>query len=332
MKTDPGSGGRQSDAGGSSLSILDRVLRMSIRQRWVMVAASAGLAALGVYNATRLPIDAVPDITNVQVQINTAVEGLAPIDVEKLISFPIETAMAGLPRLQETRSLSRYGLSQVTVIFEDGTDVYFARQLVNERLQEAKGNLPEGLAEPEMGPIATGLGEIFMWTVEAVPGALKTDGTRYTTTDLREIQDWIVKPQLRTVPGVTEVNTIGGFEKQYHVTPEPVRLLAYGLTLHDVLIALRANNAMAGAGWIDHQGEQYLVHTTGRLTSPEDISGVVVATRNGVPIHVHDVARVGLGKELRAGAATENGEDVVLGTAFMLIGENSRTVADRVSR
>ena len=311
---------------------IDQVLRLSIRQRWLVVAASVVLSVLGIYNYTRLPIDAVPDITNVQVQINTTVEGLTPIDVEKLISVPIETAMAGLPRLEETRSLSRYGLSQVTVIFQDGTDIYFARQLVNQRLQEAKGNLPEGLADPEMGPIATGLGEIFMWTVETTPGAATPEGNAYTATDLRDIQDWIVKPQLRTVPGVTEVNTIGGYERQYHVTPEPVRLLAYGLSLNDVHAAIQANNEMAGAGWIDHQGEQYLVNTTGRLTSPDDISQVVVATRNGIPIHVHDVATVGLGKELRTGAATEKGEEVVLGTAFMLIGENSRTVAERVAK
>ncbi|HYM80619.1 MAG TPA: CusA/CzcA family heavy metal efflux RND transporter [Candidatus Limnocylindria bacterium] len=315
----------------SATGPLERVLLFGIRQRWLVVAATIAMAALGIFNFARLPIDAVPDITNVQVQINTVVEGLAPVDVEQRVTFPIETAMAGIPGLESTRSLSRYGLSQVTVIFKDGTDIYFARQLVNERLQEARGNLPAGLAESAMGPIATGLGEIFMWTVEARPGAQKPDGAPYTAMDLREIQDWVVKPQLRTVPGVTEINTIGGYEKQYHVTPDPVRLIAYGLTFHDVWLALDQNNSSAGGGFIAHKGEQYLVHTTGRLQSQSDIGQVVIATRSGVPIRVRDVAAVGLGGALRAGAATENGEEVVLGTAFMLIGENSRTVSKRVA-
>jgi cobalt-zinc-cadmium resistance protein CzcA len=310
---------------------LERTLAFSIRQRWLIVIATAVIAVLGIFNFTRLPIDAVPDITNVQVQINTAVEGLAPIDVEQRITFPIETAMAGLPRLESTRSLSRYGLSQVTVVFHDGTDIYFARQLVNERLQEARTHLPAGVTAPVLGPIATGLGEIFMWTIETRPGALKPDGSAWTAMDLREIQDWVVKPQLRTVAGVTEVNTIGGYEKQYHVTPDPVRLIAYGLTFHDVLLALEQNNSSAGGGYIAHKGEQYLVHATGRLEGTADIGKVVVASRSGVPIRLRDVATIGLGSELRTGAATENGQEVVLGTAFMLIGENSRTVARRVA-
>jgi cobalt-zinc-cadmium resistance protein CzcA len=218
------------------------------------------------------------------------------------------------------------------VIFEDGTDIYFARQLVNERLQEARGSLPEGLADPAMGPIATGLGEIFMWTVEAKPGALKPNGAPWTAMDLREIQDWVVKPQLRTVEGVTEVNTIGGYRKQYHVMPDPTRLVAYGLTFADIQLALESNNSTAGGGFIAHKGEQYLVHTTGRLESAADIGQVVVATRSRVPIRVRDIATIALGSEPRSGAATENGEEVVLGTAFMLIGENSRTVAERVAR
>ena len=307
------------------------MLSFSIRHRWLVVAATTALAALGIYNFVRLPIDAVPDITNVQVQINTAVEGLSPIDVEQRVTFPIETAMAGLPQLESTRSLSRYGLSQVTVVFRDGTDIYFARQLVNERLQEARASLPSGFGDPAMGPIATGLGEIFMWTIEAHPGARKPDGALYTAMDLREIQDWLVKPQMRTVPGVTEINTIGGYEKQYHVMPDPIRLIAFGLTFHDVLLALENNNSSGGGGFIAHKGEQYLVHTTGRLQSQAEIGQVVVATRGGTPIRVVDVATVGLGSELRSGAATENGEEVVLGTAFMLIGENSRTVAKRLA-
>lgn len=317
---------------GPENSWLGRVLRFSLRQRWLVVLATGAMASLGVYNLNRLPIDAVPDITNVQVQINTAVEALSPVEVEKQVTFPIESAMAGLPGIQEIRSLSRYGLSQVTVVFHDGTNIYFARQLVSERLQQARESLGPGLGDPEMGPISTGLGEIFMWTVEAKPGGLRPDGQPYTATDLREIQDWIVKPQLRTVPGVTEVNTIGGYGKQYHVTPDPSRLQAYGLTLHDVLLAIEANNRVAGGGYVEHGGEQYLVRTSGRVQNMDEIGQIVVATRQSVPIHVADVAAVALGKELRTGAATERGEEVVLGTAFMLIGENSRVVAQRVER
>ncbi len=310
--------------------MLERVLRFAILQRSLVVLGAVGIAVLGLFQFTRLPIDAVPDITTVQVQVNTVVEGMSPVEVERRITFPIETAMAGLPGLSESRSLSRYGLSQVTIVFRDGTSIYFARQLVNERLQEARAGLPEG-ADPQMGPIATGLGEIFMWTVEAEPSALRPDGTSYTATDLREIQDWIIKPQLRTVPGVTEVNTIGGYRKQYHVTPDPSRLIAYGLTLRDVELAITNNNSSAGGGYIDHKGEQYLVTASGRIASPADIRRIVVATRDGVPIHVHEVAHVGEGRELRTGAATENGQEVVLGTAFMLIGENSRTVSQRLA-
>ena len=312
-------------------SMLEQILRFSIRQRALVVLGATGIAVLGLFNFTRLPIDAVPDITTVQVQINTLVEGLSPVEVERRITFPVETAMAGIPDLLETRSLSRYGLSQITVVFRDGTNIFFARQLVNERLQEARAGLPGG-ADPQMGPIATGLGEIFMWTVEADSMVRRPEDPPITPTDLREIQDWIIKPQLRTVPGVTEVNTIGGYRKQYHVTPDPARLIAYGLTLHDLQFALEQNNSTAGGGYIGHKGEQYLVSITGRIQTPEEISQVVVATRNGVPIHVHEVAAVGRGLELRTGAATENGREVVLGTAFMLIGENSRTVSQRVAR
>jgi cobalt-zinc-cadmium resistance protein CzcA len=311
-------------------TILDRVLRFSLVHRWAIVAMTTGVALFGLFNFNRLPIDAVPDITNVQVQINTVVEGLPPLEIERRVTFAIETAMAGLPGLVETRSLSRYGLSQVTVIFRDGTDIYFARQLVNERLQEARENLPRGIAEPRMGPIATGLGDIFLWEVEAAAGALKPDGSAYTATDLREIQDWIIKPQLRTVPGVTEVNTIGGFRKQYDVQPDPALLRAYGLTFDDVLLAIGHNNQAVGAGFLQRKGEQYLVHTDGRLTSTADLAQVVVATRGSVPIRVADVATVGLGRELRTGAATSHGRETVIGTAIMLFGENSRTVSKRV--
>ena len=309
--------------------MLERILRFAIHQRWLVLLATLGMAALGVYNYQRLPIDAVPDITNVQVQINTEAPGYSPLEAEQRITFPIETAMAGLPQLQQTRSLSRYGLSQVTVIFQDGTDIYFARQLINERVQEVRQKLPPGV-EPSMGPIATGLGEIFMWTVEPKDGAKKPDGSEYTATDLRTIQDWIVRPQLRNIPGVTEINTIGGYAKQFHVTPDPAKLIGYGLSFHDVLAALARNNANVGAGYIEKSGEQYLVRAPGQVATLDEIRDIVIRTARDVPIRVKDVAEVLLGKELRTGAATENGKEVVLGTVFMLMGENSRTVSQRV--
>ncbi|GIL19631.1 MAG: cation transporter [Candidatus Jettenia caeni] len=289
------------------------------------------VAILGIYNYQKLPIDAVPDITNVQVQINTETSGYSPLEVEQRITFPLETAMSGIPHLVETRSISRYGLSQVTIIFEDGTDIYFARQLINIRIQEVKGNLPPG-ADPIMGPIATGLGEIFMWTVEPKANTLKLpQDTPYTLTHLRTIQDWIIRPQLLTTPGVTEVNTIGGYEKQYHVTPYPEKLIAYGLSFHDIVQALARNNANVGAGYIEHHGEQYLIRSPGQVTHREDIRQITVGSHKGIPLYIKDVAEVAIGKELRTGAATENGEEVVLGTAFMLMGDNSRTVSQKVA-
>jgi cobalt-zinc-cadmium resistance protein CzcA len=310
--------------------LLERLLHFSIRRRWVILVLTAGMALVGIYNYRRLPIDAVPDITNVQVQINTAAPGYTPFEVEQRITVPIESAMAGIPRLDHTRSLSRYGLSQVTVVFDDGTDIYFARQLINERLQEAKGRLPEEL-EPSMGPIATGLGEIFLWTVEPEPGATKEDGTPYTDADLRTIQDWIIRPQLRNLEGVADVNSIGGYVKQYHVTPMPDRLVAYGLTFDDILVALQRNNANVGAGYVERGGEQYLVRVPGQIRTLDEVRQIVVATRGGAAIRIADVASVGEGRELRTGAATNNGREVVLGTVFMLMGENSRTVARRVA-
>ena len=310
--------------------MLERILQFAIHQRWLILVAVAGMAALGIYNYQRLPIDAVPDITNVQVQINTEAPGYSPLEAEQRITFPIETAMAGLPNLEQTRSLSRYGLSQVTVIFKDGTDIYFARQLVNERIQEVRDQLPPGV-EAAAGPIASGLGEIYMWTVEPKEGARKPDGGEYTPTDLRTIQDWIVRPQLRNIPGVTEINTIGGYVKQFHVTPDPARLIGYGLSFHDVLEALAKNNANVGAGYIEKSGEQYLVRAPGQVSTMEEIRDIVIRTEHGVPVRIKDVAEVLLGKELRTGAATENGKEVVLGTVFMLLGENSRTVSQRVA-
>jgi cobalt-zinc-cadmium resistance protein CzcA len=311
--------------------MLDRIIRAAIAHRWLTLLLTVALAALGAWNFTRLPIDATPDITNVQVQINTRAPGYSALEAEQRVTFPIETALAGLPRLDSTRSLSRYGLSQVTVVFEDGTDVYFARQQVAERLLQVRNQLSEGL-EPEMGPVATGLGEIFVYSVEAKPDARKPDGGAWTATDLRTLQDWVVRPQLRTVRGVTDVNTIGGYERQIHVTPDPAKLIAYGFSLRDLVEAIARNNQNLGAGYIERNGEQYLVRVPGQIADLNGLENIVLDRRDGVPIRVRDVAQVGEGKELRTGAATENGREVVLGTAFMLIGENSRAVSQRTAQ
>ena len=310
--------------------ILEKLIHFSIRQRWLIMIIVFALSAIGVYNFGKLPIDAVPDITNVQVQINTEAPGFSPLESEQRITYPVETAIAGLPGLDYTRSLSRYGLSQVTVVFKDGTDIYFARQLIAERLQEVKGQIPAGL-EPTMGPIATGLGEIFMFTIEPKEGAKKPDGSEWTPTDLRELQDWVVKPQLRNLKGVTEVNTIGGFEKQFHVTPYPEKLLAYGLSMSDVMTSLVRNNGNVGAGYIEKNGEQYLIRVPGQVKTLDDLSRIIVAQRDELTIRMRDVADVLMGEELRTGAATQNGKEVVLGTVFMLLGENSRDVSQRVA-
>ena len=311
--------------------MIERILRVSIQQRGLVLMVVLAMAMLGVYSYQRLSIDAVPDITNVQVQINTRATGYSPIEAEQRVTFPIEIIMAGLPNLQYTRSLSRYGLSQVTVIFKDGTDIYLARQLVSQRIQEARDRLPVGV-EPSMGPISTGLGEIFMWTVDAKQGARKPDGTEYTPTDLREVQDWIIRPHLRTVPGVTEVNSVGGFVKQFHVAPYPEKLISFGLTLQDVITALGRNNLNVGAGYIEKSGEQYLVRLPGQVANLDEIGNITLGSRAGIPIRIKDVADILIGKELRTGAATQNGKEVVLGTVHMLIGENSRTVSHAVEK
>ncbi|MDN5483050.1 MAG: CusA/CzcA family heavy metal efflux RND transporter, partial [Pseudomonas sp.] len=311
--------------------MFERLIQFAIEQRIIVLLAVLLMAGVGIASYQKLPIDAVPDITNVQVQINSAAAGFSPLETEQRITFPIETAMAGLPGLQQTRSLSRSGLSQVTVIFKDGTDLFFARQLVNERLQVAREQLPDGI-ETAMGPISTGLGEIFLWTVEAEDGVRKEDGTPYTPTDLRVIQDWIIKPQLRNVPGVAEINTIGGFAKEYQIAPDPKRLAAYNLTLNDLVTALERNNANVGAGYIERSGEQLLIRAPGQVASIDDIANIVITTSDGTPIRVRNVARVDIGRELRTGAATENGREVVLGTVFMLIGENSRSVSQAVAK
>jgi cobalt-zinc-cadmium resistance protein CzcA len=308
--------------------MIERILNFSIAHRWLVLVVTLGAGVFGAYNYQRLPTDAVPDITNVQVQVNSEAPGFSPLEAEQRITFPLESALAGLPRLEETRSISRYGLSQITVVFEDGTDIYFARQLVNERVQEAAAVLPPGIV-PSLGPIATGLGEIFLWTVEHDP---PIDGDAVEQgMNLRTIQDWIVRPQLRTVPGVADVNSIGGYTRQFHVTPDPSKLVAYGLAFRDVLAALAANNGNVGAGYIERSGEQYLVRAPGQVTSLDDLRQLVVGTRQGAPVYLTDLGDVVLGKELRTGAATEDGREVVLGTAFMLMGENSRVVSQRVA-
>ena len=313
------------------VSFLERVIRLAILHRWLVLILSAALALLGIWNYTRLTIDAVPDITNVQVQINTEVSGYSPLESEQRVTYPIETALAGLARLEYTRSISRYGLSQVTAVFEDGTDVYFARQQVTERLQQVKSQLPPG-TEPSLGPVATGLGEIFMYTVDAEPGSKNADGKPWSATDMRTIQDWVVRPQLRNLKGVTEVNTVGGYVRQIHVTPDPARLVAYRLSFRDVMEALTRSNDNAGAGYIERNGEQYLIRIPGQVAAQDDLRDVIVANRDGVPIRLRDVAQIGEGSELRTGAATENGREIVLGTVFMLVGENSREVAQRSAK
>ena len=318
----------------SAKGFFEKLIAFAIDQRWLVMLISLAVAILGVISYQHLPIDAVPDITNVQVQINTGAPGYSPLETEQRITYPVETAMAGLPDLEETRSISRYGLSQVTVVFKEGTDIYFARQLVAERIAQVKEKLPAGISS-EMGPTATGLGEIFMWIVSAKSGALKADGTPYTAMDLREVQDWIIKPQLRNVPGVTEINTVGGYSKQFQVSPNLDALVNYGLTLTDILDALEKNTNNQGAGYIEKLGEQYLIRVPGQIAldsknqdlALQALSNVVLDTRNGTPIRVQDVATVSIGSDLRTGAATQNGEEVVLGTVFMLMGENSREVS-----
>ena len=336
--------------------MLESLIHFSIKNRWLIVVLTAVVAAVGLFQLQRLPIDAVPDITNNQVQVNAVAPSLSPFEVEQQVTFPMENAFAGIPGLEYTRSLSRNGFAQVTAVFEDGVDIYFARQQVGERLREAGGSLPPGV-ETIMGPIATGLGEVYMYTVEyehprgkGAPvrdgesgwqsdGAYLTpEGTRLTTdvelaAYLREVQDWIIRPQLKSVKDVAGVDAIGGYVKQYHVQPDPMKLVSYGLTFADVVEALEKNNVSTGAGYVEHKGESYLVRATGRIEAIDEIETIVIGTRNGVPISVRDVVGpdgVGVGRELRTGSASENGEDVVVGTAVMLIGANSRTVAAAV--
>ncbi len=307
--------------------MLDKILRFAIHRSGLVIIMVLALAGLGAWNFTKLPIDAVPDITNVQVMINTEAPGYTPLEVEQRISYPLETSLAGLPGLDNTRSISRYGLSQVVAVFTDDTDIYFARQLINERLSAARSELPTGL-EPELGPIATGLGEIFMFTVDAEPGATNSEGEPITPMELRAVHDWIIRPQLMRVPGVVEVNPIGGYEREILVAFDPESLLQFGLTQADVVEAINANNTNQGAGFIERNGAQWLMRIPGQAEAIEDLSEIPLSTQNGSSVRVKDVAQVSEGHGLRTGAATQNGREVVMSTVFMLIGENSRSVAN----
>ncbi|MBJ2137924.1 CusA/CzcA family heavy metal efflux RND transporter [Paraglaciecola chathamensis] len=311
--------------------MIESILRLSIERRGIMLMLIFLVLGMGIFSYQKLPIDAVPDITNVQVQINTQAPGYSPLETEQRITFVVEKALAGLPDLSYTRSLSRYGLSQVTAVFDEGTDLYFARNLINTRLGAIKSQLPEGL-EPEMGPIATGLGEIYMYTLRAKQNARQKNGEPYDAMALREIHDWIVKPQLALVKGITEVNAIGGFVKQYHVNPEPQKMLNFDIGLSDIHRALERNNTNQGAGFVERNGRQILVRSQGQLQTLSDIENVVIKRINTVPVAVKDIGSVAIGKELRTGAATQEGEETVLGTAMMLVGENSRAVAQSVAK
>ena len=331
--------------------MLERVLQFAIERRVLVVFLTLVVVGLGASSLQHLPIDAVPDITNKQVQINTEYAAFSPAEIEQQVTFPIETALAGIPGLESTRSLSRNGFSQVTAIFKDEVDIYFARQQVNERLGEARESLPPG-AEPIMGATSTGLGEVYMWTVSYAPPeqATITDGSpgfqrdgSYLTPEgqrlssalernayLRTVQDWIIRPQLKGLEGIAGVDAIGGYVKQYHVQPDPMKLVAYGLTFQDILEALERNNVSTGAGYIEHKGESYLVRADGRIANEAQIGRIVIGTRHGTPVYIHQVASVGIGQELRTGSASKDGEESVVGTALMLIGANSRTVAAAV--
>lgn len=311
--------------------MIESILKLSIQRRGLVLMMTFLVMAAGFYSYNKLPIDAVPDVTNVQVQINTQAKGYSPLETEQRITFVVETALAGLPNLSYTRSLSRYGLSQVTVVFDEGTDLYFARNLINTKLGAIKSQLPQGL-EPEMGPIATGLGEIFMYTIRAQDDALQANGEPYNSMALREVHDWIVKPQLALVKGVTEVNAIGGYVKQYHVNPEPLKMLNFGVSLPDIHQALERNNANQGAGFVERNGQQILIRSQGQLQTIDDIENVVVKRVNTIPVMVKDIGSVAIGKELRTGAATQEGRETVLGTAMMIVGGNSRAVAQAVSQ
>lgn len=310
--------------------MLESLIKFSLQRRLLVLSIVLLVCGLGVWNFSRLAIDAVPDITNVQVVINTEAPGYTPLEVEQRVSYALETAMTGLTQLSYTRSLSRYGLSQITLIFEDGTDIYFARQQITERLMSATASLPKGLT-PTLGPVSTGLGEIFMFTVDSEPGAKNPNGTPVTPTDLRSVHDWIIRPQLLRVPGVVEVNPIGGYKREVLVALDPAKLLALHVSQNDIVAALERSNNNRGAGFVEHSGAQWLLRVPGQAQTLEDIGNTFLYQENGIPIRVKDVANVEEGAELRTGAASQNGRQVVMSTVFMLIGENSRTVAMNVA-
>ena len=321
--------------------MLNRIIDASVRFRWLVVGLAVVLAILGGRELLHLPIDAVPDITNRQVQITTVAPALGPEEVERQVTFPLETALAGLPGLTETRSLSRHGFSQITAVFTDATDIYFARNLVNERLQAAREDLPEGLS-PSMGPVVTGLGEVYIWTLKLTGPAARTgavyvtpEGERLVTdqekaTYLRTVQDWLVAPQLKTVSGVAGVDVLGGYLKEYAVHPDPSRLAAYGVGLVQLVEALEHANRIAGAGYVNRAGEAYIVRADARLKSLNDLAQTPILNRGGQVIRVSDVATVEIGRAPRLGSASADGRETVVGTALMLQGENSREVAHRV--
>ena len=303
--------------------MINALIRFAISQRLLVLLMVAIMTGAGLYSLQRLPIDAVPDVTNVQVQILTAAPSLSPLDIERQITFPVEVAMSGLPNIEKIRSISKFGLSAVTVVFDDSVSIYFARQLVQERLSQAKEQIPESIGSPEMGPISTGLGEIYQYQ-------LRSDSGEYDATGLRTIQDWVVRRQLLGVPGVTEVNSFGGFEKQYQVRLDPAKLQSYGLTLRDVFDAVTRNNANVGGAYIEHGEEQYLLRGIGLVESIQDIEGIVVKTaKEGIPVYIRDVGQVVAGATVRQGAVTSDGKgEIVAGIVMMLKGENSRTVAN----
>lgn len=309
--------------------LFERIIQFSIQNAiWVLLFVCTWIA-VGIYSYQKLPIDAVPDITNTQVQINTQAKGFTALEVEQRITYPIENAMAGIPNLELTRSISRYGLSQVTIVFKDGTDIYWARQQINQRVQEAQSELPAQIA-PTMSPVSTGLGEIYQWVLKADPNAKKPDGTAYTPMDLREIQDWIVRPQLQRVKGVAEVNSIGGFEKTYVVSPDLNRMQQLNISLEQLQQALAQNNENRGAGYIEDNGQQLTVRVPGAFNGLSDIENTMLGSPNGSPIRVGDIAQVSIGHDLRTGGATYNGKETVLGVAMMAMGGNSRTVSKAV--
>lgn len=330
--------------------MIAKLIALAIAKRWAILAIFLAIGGLGVWQLTKLPIDAVPDITNKQVQINTIDKGLSPVEMEKLVTYPVETALAGIPGLETTRSISRNGFSQVTAIFSDKTDLYFARQQVGERLTAAQETLPTGV-QPQIGPVTTGLGEILMYTVgyanpqgkgakvvDGQPG-WQSDGSFLTPEGdklvgevaqagyLRTVQDWIIRPQLRNVPGVAGVDSIGGYAKTFVVEPDPTKLSSYGISYSELGQALEAANLSVGANYFNRGGDAYLVRADARIRSVEQIRNAVVATRGGAPVTVGAVADVKIGGDLRTGAGSMNGSEAVIGTALMLIGENSRVVA-----